>query len=74
MTKIVICLTNKFLGIEEGINKEATARDLSWYPAVETSVKLPLWHLTTLHATKTRPVVDPEVADSGQEDLNHATA
>jgi len=74
VTQVVVGLANQLLGVQECVNEQAATTDLPWHPTVEPSVELSLWHLSSLHATKTRPVIDPQVADPCKQDFDHAAA
>lgn len=74
VTQVVVGLTNQLLGIQKCVNEQAAAADLPWHPTVEPSIELSLGHLSSLHATQTRPVIDPQVADPCKQDFYYAAA
>ena len=63
ITQLIVCLANELLSVEEGVDEETSARDLSRQPAMEARVELALGHGVTLHSAEARPVGDSEVRD-----------
>ena len=56
MAQVVVSLSDELLCIEEGIDEEAAAGDLSWHPAAEALVKFALGHRLALHTAKSGPM------------------
>lgn len=73
--QVVVCLTNKLLGCQEGVDQEAPAGDLPWDPlgaaiaGASRSVELLGRHALLLQAADAAPVADLEVLYAREEQL-----